>query len=240
MTGFLASVMNVAEARIALTHGADIIDLKNPLAGALGALPLETVREIVRAVDGEKPVSATIGDLPLTPHSVLPAVQVMAATGVDMVKIGLFEQGQTEACLQQLGGMAKQTRLVLVMFADVACDWSLMPMLAQAGFYGAMLDTAHKNGRRLVDSVDKKRLAEFVAQAKSLGLKTGLAGSLTTGDAQWLKNLGADYLGFRGALCNKSNRANGLESSRVGRAARLLHASNTSRPARRQMALGAA
>lgn len=240
MTGFLASVMSVAEARIVLEHGADIVDLKNPLAGALGALPLETVREIVQAVDGRKPVSATIGDLPLTPNAVLPAVQAMAATGVDMVKIGLFEQGQPGTCLQQLGGMAKQTRLVLVMFADAACDFALLPMLAQAGFYGVMLDTAHKNGQRLVDCVDNKRLVEFVIRAKSLGLKTGLAGSLTAEDAQWLKNLGADYLGFRGFLCDKSIRFNGLCCSRVGFVANMLHTSNNTNPKMRQIALGAA
>ena len=40
MTGLLASVASPEEARIAAACGVDIIDLKNPRAGALGALPL--------------------------------------------------------------------------------------------------------------------------------------------------------------------------------------------------------
>ena len=38
ITGMLASVANLAEARLAAAGGADIVDLKNPVAGALGAL----------------------------------------------------------------------------------------------------------------------------------------------------------------------------------------------------------
>ena len=38
MTGFLASVASVEEAKIALAGGADIIDLKNPHSGGTGCL----------------------------------------------------------------------------------------------------------------------------------------------------------------------------------------------------------
>ena len=44
MTLFLASVRDVAEAETALLAGADIIDLKDPAQGALGAVDLETTR----------------------------------------------------------------------------------------------------------------------------------------------------------------------------------------------------
>ena len=46
MTLMLASVADVVEAEIALVEGADIIDLKDPSQGPLGALPLASVREI--------------------------------------------------------------------------------------------------------------------------------------------------------------------------------------------------
>ena len=47
MTRMLASVATLQEARLAAECGVDIIDLKNPSTGALGALPTETVVEIV-------------------------------------------------------------------------------------------------------------------------------------------------------------------------------------------------
>ncbi len=46
MTRMLASVANSAEAQVVLQLGADLIDLKDPARGALGAIPMETAREI--------------------------------------------------------------------------------------------------------------------------------------------------------------------------------------------------
>ncbi len=46
VTGLLASVTDVEEARLGAAGGADIIDLKNPAAGALGALAPETLRAV--------------------------------------------------------------------------------------------------------------------------------------------------------------------------------------------------
>lgn len=227
MTGFLASVMNTEEAQIALDYGADIIDLKNPLAGALGALPLDTVSEVVKLVGGRKLVSATVGDLPMTPQILVSAVQAMATTGVNVVKIGLYDGGNLWHCLQQLGEVSRETRLVLVIFADMAWDRALLPRLANCGFYGVMLDTARKNGQSLTDHLDLKQLANFVTEARNAGLVTGLAGSLKADDIDLLGRLGASYLGFRGALCSKSIRINGLQAEKVKQIYGLLHAGNS-------------
>lgn len=226
MTGFLASVLSADEAQVALANGADIIDLKNPLAGALGGLPLDIVGEVVKLVGGRKPVSATVGDLPMTPQILVPAVQAMAATGVDVVKIGLFDGGNLWDCLQQLGEISRETRLVLVMFADMGWDCALLPKLAQYGLYGVMLDTARKNGQSLTDWLSLKQLSEFVVEARIAGLVTGLAGSLKVDDIALLESLGADYLGFRGALCGESLRINELQPERVRQISGLLHAGN--------------
>src|SRR3569833_993095 len=84
MTGWLASVTDADEARQVLAAGADIVDAKNPHAGALGALPLDTVRAIVSAVGGQAPVSATVGDFPsMEPHADARDVDMKAATGID-------------------------------------------------------------------------------------------------------------------------------------------------------------
>ena len=52
MTRFLASVRDAEEAELALETGADIIDLKEPNRGALGAVDEKTVELCVRAVAG--------------------------------------------------------------------------------------------------------------------------------------------------------------------------------------------
>ena len=59
MTAFLASVMSAEEAGLALEGGADVIDLKDPTSGALGALPVAVIRAAVDRIAGRRPVSAT-------------------------------------------------------------------------------------------------------------------------------------------------------------------------------------
>jgi len=63
MTGLLVSVRNVEEAAAALNGGADVIDVKEPDHGALGAASIETITAIQEFVDGRVPVSAACGEL---------------------------------------------------------------------------------------------------------------------------------------------------------------------------------
>ena len=63
MTGMLASVASFEEAKIALKHKVDIIDLKNPRLGVLGQLDKEIISSVVELVNNRLPVSATIGDV---------------------------------------------------------------------------------------------------------------------------------------------------------------------------------
>ncbi len=90
MTKMLASVTGVAEAEIALAGGADIIDLKDPKAGALGAVPTDIIRQAVTSVAGRRATSAVCGDLPMEPETIRAKAEEIAATGVDYVKVGFF------------------------------------------------------------------------------------------------------------------------------------------------------
>ena len=216
MTGFLASVTNVDEARIALEVGADIIDLKNPVLGALGALPIPVIEEIVHFVDGRRPVSATVGDLPMQPSVLCDAVETTAATGVDMVKIGFFGKERHAECAQILASVAQRgKKIIAVMFADQRPDITLLPLLSDAGFHGVMLDTANKSAGGLRDWLSESDLQNFVSTALTHGLLTGLAGSLQESDIFPLASLNADYLGFRGALCSDNERTFTLDLERI-------------------------
>ena len=66
MSQLLASVNSLSEALLVADIGVDIIDLKQPVHGALGALTVTEVGEIVRTLQGRYPISATVGDLPAT------------------------------------------------------------------------------------------------------------------------------------------------------------------------------
>jgi (5-formylfuran-3-yl)methyl phosphate synthase len=221
MTLLLASVRTPDEAERALAGGADIIDLKEPAQGALGRLPDDAIAAILGAVAGRRPTSATIGDMPLAPAPVLAAVRAMAANGVDIVKIGIFA-GDAAATLAALGEAARDgVRLVGVLFADRAPDPSLLARCGDAGFHGAMLDTADKSAGALPRHLPPAVLARFIAEARRRGLLAGLAGSLTTEDVPRLLPLRPDYLGFRSALTSGGRDAP-LDPAAVARLRALL------------------
>lgn len=215
MARVLVSVRSASEAALAVAHGADLVDAKEPARGALGALPLCTVREIVATVGGARPVSATVGDLPLDPRVVVAAAEEMAETGVDIVKIGFFADGDRHACLPPLAPIACRQPLVAVLFADQDPDLELMPRIAGAGFVGVMLDTADKTRGSLTAQTTPRFLARFVVEARRQGLLAGLAGSLRLADIKVLRPLGATYLGFRGALCDHGDRGGTLDPGRL-------------------------
>jgi FolB domain-containing protein len=215
MTLFLASVTGAEEAEVALAHGADIVDLKDPAKGALGALSEREVRAAVAGVRGRRPVSAVIGDLPMRPEAISSAASAMAATGVDFIKVGLFPDPARPECIRALHALARRTKIIGVMFADLAPDPALIRTMADAGFAGAMLDTARKDGRRLLDHLDVAALREFVGTCRSHRMLAGLAGALETPDVPRLLLLQPDVLGFRTALCADQHRTASIDAACV-------------------------
>lgn len=209
----LASVCSAAEAEIAVSAGADLIDLKDPATGALGALPPATIAECVRQIAGRRPVSATIGDIGADAAQVTAGVARTAAAGVDLVKVGLFGTGPWRTCLEALSDYAP--RVVVVLFCDQRAGFDMLPDLAAVGFAGAMIDTADKGSGGLTGHMTRGELVTFTRSCRQLGLLSGLAGSLRLADIDRLLPVAPDYLGFRTALCRQGERRSGLDSEAV-------------------------
>ncbi|NDE56585.1 MAG: hypothetical protein EB071_06875, partial [Gammaproteobacteria bacterium] len=95
---------SIGKAESVVGLGVDILDLKNPSEGALGAWSYEGVQDAVEALKGQV-LSATIGDLPMHPDLIVSAVRAMALCGVHYVKLGFFPGdafGPVLAALKQL------------------------------------------------------------------------------------------------------------------------------------------
>jgi dihydroneopterin aldolase len=213
MSLFLASVTGPDEADIVLAHGADIIDLVDPSGG--GHLAPEVVRTAVVRVANRRPTCATVGDVARDPQRVAAAVRAMADAGVDDVKVGLFPANRAEV-IRGVAPLARRTKLIGVMFADEDADNALVPLMAEAGFAGAMLDTARKGSGRLLDHLNLVALRDFLGVCRAHDLMAGLAGSLEAPDVPRLLLLGPDILGFRGALCGAHGRAGPIDPVAVG------------------------
>lgn len=214
---WLASVQSIAEAQQLAATLPDLLDMKNPADGALGALPVAMVKQIVDWLDGRCQSSATIGDLPMQASLIKTALTAMQKTGVDYLKVGLFNEPVLADCLQDLKAFLQHfdTPVIAVLFADQQYNESVLTNVLDVGFSGVMLDTANKNGQHLLNHQSPEQLQIFVNSVKSRHRLCGLAGALRAEDITVLKPLGADYLGFRSALCPQRQRQQNLAISAV-------------------------
>lgn len=219
MTAFLASTRDLAEAQIALAAGADWIDMKEPGSGALGAVPSGEIARVVGCLhdmDAKIPVSATIGDCWNDPACMPARVARLAETGVPYVKIGVYASAAGRELLQAISACCGYgPRIILVCFAEAAPEPASIEACAATGIHGMMLDTADKRSGSLTTLLAPRQIAAFVDGVQAHGLLCGLAGSLSLTDIRPLLAFGADYLGFRGALCEAGERAAGLSPDAV-------------------------
>jgi uncharacterized protein (UPF0264 family) len=222
-TRLLVSVRDAHEALEAVAAGADLVDAKDPEAGALGALAPDVVRTIAAVVGARACVSAVAGEAESLGDAVA-RLRVTAACGVGMAKVALPPALAADPALDRLAPVlaALRTPTVAVLFAEDGPDPAWLPTLARAGFAGAMIDTRGKTGLRLADHLAPEGLSRFVAACRALGLMSGLAGSLAIADIPLLAPLRPSYLGFRGGLCGGGYRRGRHDPARVAEAARRL------------------
>ena len=87
--GLLVSVRSAAEAVAALAGGADVIDVKEPDRGPLGAADPDTMAEIVCVVAGRVLVTAAAGELlDIGTRGAMRIIESLPA-GISLCKIGL-------------------------------------------------------------------------------------------------------------------------------------------------------
>lgn len=219
MTALLASVRNLEEAKLVIDAGCDWLDLKDPQAGALGAVSLTIARDIVRRHAGALPISATIGDCWNTPEVIPERVENLARLGMEYVKVGVFARDlATDFALHLKHAVSLVPNLIAVCFAEnapSAPSAADVAQLAALGLRGVMLDTADKSRGSLSSLLAPAQISEFVAAARAHGLIVGLAGSLRRQDVSQMVTYGADYLGFRGALCRGHSREDTIDPCAV-------------------------
>jgi len=199
MTLMLASVSGPEQAEIAIAHGADIIDLREP-SGAFAPVPPDVLRATIAAVKGRRPVSAIVGQAPMDPAALVAAVTALADAGVDYVEVGLFADPKRAECIRALAPLVRRVKVLGVLFADEGADRSLISLMADAGFAGVLLHTSRKKSRGLLDVMDSPALGDFIETARAKGLLGGFAGALEPPDIPRLLLLAPDILGC-GGLC---------------------------------------
>ena len=222
----LVSVVSVEEARRALAGGADIVDVKDPGEGALGAPAPRVLSDVVRAVDGVAPVSVALGDMPNLPHTAALAARGAAACGACFVKVGLRGMrslGDAVALMEAvIEGVGPEVGVIAAAYADAeALDPpsftpSLLPALVERSrIAGALVDTFAKDGRGLYTWLSVGELDGLVSRTQAAGGTFGVAGQLRLGE---LRRVQADIVGVRSAVCRDGDRTAPLSAESVAAA----------------------
>jgi len=224
----LVSVVDAGEARLAAAAGADVVDVKNPAEGSLGAPPPAVIAAVRASVAGEVPISAAIGDMPNLPGTAALAALGAARSGAAFVKVGLWgvsTEPEAVALLRAVGEAVDEVPGAMVVagaYADARrvapapLAPELLPRVAsEAGVAVCLLDTAIKDGRGLLDWLAPDELTTFVAEAHDAGLEVALAGALRAEDLAIVQAVGADIAGVRSAACGDGRRSGPLEAARV-------------------------
>ena len=223
----LISVVSEHEVGAAVAGHADIVDVKNPREGSLGANFPHVIRRVREMTPAEIPVSAAIGDVPNLPGMAALAAAGAAGCGVQYLKVGLLGPRDHDEAFALLSAVCRAgrdadsaVRIMATAYADAHTTASL-PVLelpavaAEAGVDGCMIDTAAKAGGSLL-TVLRTRGARGLRGAlprRRAALRPGrLAASLRH---PRLLELAPDIVGFRGAACSGGRRDGRLDRDAV-------------------------
>ena len=228
----LISPKNEEEALEAIKGGADIIDVKNPKEGSLGANFPWVISCIRDLTPSEIEVSATIGNFPNLPGTASLAALGALVAGANYIKVGLYGVSNEDDAVELGMAVVKAVKdynpkamVVLAGYADYhrikpqAVEASKIPGIChRAKADVAMLDTAVKDGKTLFDHLSIEDLDRFVSEAHDYGILAAFGGSIGVDHLEALHGIGLDVVGIRGAACEKGDRMKGsIKASKVRR-----------------------
>jgi (5-formylfuran-3-yl)methyl phosphate synthase len=224
----LVSVVDEAEAAVAVAGGVDVVDVKNPAEGSLGAPAPAVVARVRDVLPAGLPLSVAIGDLPALPGTAALAALGAARSGAAYVKVGLWGASTVDDAVAVLRAAREavdgEAAVVAVTYADGARVPSrplppgdLVGAARLAGVSGCLIDTSVKDGRGLLSWLDAGALTAIVVDAHDAGLEIALAGELRAEDLPAIRATGADVAGVRSAACRDGRRTAALDPARIAR-----------------------
>ena len=219
----LVSPGDIEEARRSLS--ADIIDVKKPSEGSLGANFPWVIREI-KALS-PKPLSAAIGDFDYKPGGASLAASGAAYAGADYIKVGLMFDGPDKAddLIRAVVRAVKEDfptkKVVIAAYSDyerleTISPFEMAPIAARGGADFAMIDTGIKDRKSTFEFMNEQELTRFTEKNRKLGIGTALAGALKFEDIPVLKRIAPDIIGVRGMVCG-GDRATAIREDLVNK-----------------------
>ena len=209
----LVSVKNRQEAVRVDSIGVDLLDIKDPLNGALGKASNREIENICAAVRPETRLSAALGELEecesFFKTATLPERIQFAKCGL----AGTAGSNWRQRLQQVWKKLHPSCRPVAVAYAD-ACKaqapepLQILECVRENGLGYLLLDTYSKLEGNLFSHLEARDVSHLITLARKSGIRVVLAGSVGIGELENIRYLGADYVGVRGAVCYNDRQGN--------------------------------
>ena len=222
MTKLLVSIRNEEEAALAAGFSIDILDVKEPARGALGAANRSTLQKIVDRVPQGQRMSVALGELRdwlivrnqsrngMRPENEDVWFNHELLTRFRFAKIGLAGMnhvfGWQDHWLEYASSLPNGVIPVGVAYLDhERCNCPLPEEILE--FVGdrrdgvLLLDTFDKKSGNVLSLLGVHGLTNLLFSARRQNVMTVVAGSVTQQDISILFSLAPDFIGVRGAVC---------------------------------------
>lgn len=229
VTKLLVSVRDAAEARTALASGVDLIDVKEPRKGSLGAATADVVVEIATIVADRAPLSVACGEL-LETRDVADIFSSDLHHQIDYAKLGLAGcealDDWPDRWRRALANWPPFVSPVAVVYADWrTCDAPspdhVLHQASQSGCRALLVDTHDKSAGNLLTHMTLDELESLARQARNHRLLYVLAGSLDETAINRVTPLNPDYIAVRGAVC-RGGREGSVDGDKIRKIKSLL------------------
>jgi len=222
----LVTVLSSAEAK-QIADLADMLDVKDPSKGPLGAPDHVVVHSVRSAIGSQSPLAVSLGEVGEDVSSTVELARLFAGAGATMLKVGLSDISQ-EAAQANLAALrasiSANVQVVAVAYADYEernffPPFSLPGVASEAGLSGIMLDTFDKDSNKsLFGFMEAGFIRAIIMDAKGNKMITGLAGKLDMEDIDTAAASGADWIGFRSAIASEGAREKiGVDRSKLNK-----------------------
>jgi uncharacterized protein (UPF0264 family) len=214
----LVSVRSVAEAKVALGGNIDLLDVKEPRKGSLGAAEFATICQIAQVAFPHTPVSVALGELLANDAT----WTVNLPPTISYAKIGLANCASVADWPNRwrhfLSMLPRHVRPVAVIYADKTSlappAHEIIELAEKLGCSAILIDTYDKLSGTLLDHRTAQQVGDWVGEIQHKGLPCVLAGSVSVATLPQLVAIHPDYLAVRGAVCTP-HRSGDLDAARL-------------------------
>lgn len=215
MAGLLVSVRSAAEARDAFAGGASVIDVKEPIRGALGRADPDVWNSVRAAIPASTAISVALGEIAEWDGCDV----ALDWDGIRYRKLGLAGSGETWRRRWQVleGRLGSGPDWIAVAYLDweaasAPAPDAVLDFAISSGCAGVLFDTSLKGTR---PRLDPHLMSDRLARARENGLLTALAGGLDETLIRALAPLQPDLFAVRGAACLGGDRNASIDPRRV-------------------------